>query len=158
MPIPPPTPVETFASFIRGLTGGVAATSGRDRLSSLLIGLIVTLLREIECGLARLAARIAAGTDAPRCGSAPRRPPAAGRSRPPPRPLRSLCWTLRLDPPDILAPPAKPRPPRKTPAAPEPPPPRPPPPEPPGRPLPAWVQDRRKPWSLARIRGSPHRA
>src|SRR5271167_3276302 len=50
------------------------------------------------------------------------------------RPLRSLCWMLRLPPPDILAPPKRPRPPRK-PVAPPPPampvalPPRPQPPE-----------------------------
>jgi len=156
VPIPPPSPVETFASFIRGLTGGVAATSGRDRLSCLLIGLIVTLLRDIKCGLARLAARSAAGTYAP----APLRhsaTPALRRPRQPSKLPRTVGWMLRLDPPDILARPAKPRPPRQPPAAPEPPAPKPPPPEPPGPPLPEWLRDRRKPWSPARIRGSPHR-
>jgi len=69
------------------------------------------------------------------------------------RPIRSLCWMLRVDPPAALDRPAKPRPPRQTPSAPEPPPS-----SPPDPPLPEWLQDRRKPWSLARIRGSPHRA
>ena len=59
------------------------------------------------------------------------------------RPLRSLCWMLRLDPPDMIAPPARPRPLRKKPkpVAPEPPPepPRPPHPEPP-----AWMRDLRR--------------
>ena len=152
MPIPPPSPVETFASFIRGLTGGVAATSGMDRLSCLLIGLIVTLLRDIKCGLARLAARSAAGTYAP----APLRhsaTPALRRPRQPSKLPRTVGWMLRLDPPDILARPAKSRPPRKpSPAAPKAEPPR------PGPPLPEWVRERRKPWSLARIRGSPRSA
>ena len=75
------------------------------------------------------------------------------------RPLRSLCWMLGLRPPEILAPPAKPRPPRKTPpaaaeapAAPKTPPPRPQP--------PAWLRmpPSRTRWTLARIRGQPHRA
>jgi len=50
VPIPPLTPAETFASFIRGLTEAVAAVSGGDRLSSALIALIeliVTRLHEI---------------------------------------------------------------------------------------------------------------
>jgi hypothetical protein len=69
------------------------------------------------------------------------------------RPLRSLCHMLGVRPPDILAPPAKPRPPPKTPpAVPEPPPPRP---EPP-----AWLRmpPSRTRWTLARTGGPPHRA
>ena len=47
------------------------------------------------------------------------------------RPLRSLCWMLRLTPPDIVAPRKRPRPPReKAPPAPEAPAPEPPPPLP----------------------------
>ena len=173
IPTPLPTPVENFASFIRGLTGGVSAMSGGDRLSCLLIGLIVTLLHEIEWGFAQLAARIAAGADAPRL------PPAA--DRPPRRPSKlptRVGWLLPpvtdgnadrshlhrqlRDPetvalpaagPAAMARPAKSRPPRKpSPAAPKAEPPR------PGPPLPEWVRERRKPWSLARIRGSPRSA
>jgi hypothetical protein len=69
------------------------------------------------------------------------------------RPLRSLCRMLGVPPPKILALPEKPRKPRKTPPAPEaPPPPRP---EPP-----AWLRmpPSRTRWTLARIRGQPHRA
>jgi hypothetical protein len=67
------------------------------------------------------------------------------------RPLRSLCWMLRLSPPEILARPAKPRPPPKAarPAAPKP--------APAPRPhAPAWPRapgSRR--WSLARKSGPP---
>jgi hypothetical protein len=69
------------------------------------------------------------------------------------RPIRSLCWMLRISPPPVLAAPAKPRTPRETkpPATPEPaetPPPRPQP--------PPWLRGLRR--SLPRIRGAPHPA
>ena len=191
VPIPPPTPVETFASFIRGLTEAVAAMSGGDWLSTVLIALIVGCIRDIEQCFAQFAARIAAGTDTPRHSSAPRRSSTAGRPRPPSklpynfgwllplvsdangdrsqchhllrapemaaplaaapaatsRPLRPLCWMLRLSPPAILASP------RAAPPQPSPPPPPPaaraasPPAPPPcacGPPLPAGAG----PWRL----------
>ena len=72
------------------------------------------------------------------------------------RPVRSLCWMLGLCPPPLLKPPAR-RAAKPTAPAPKPPAPKPPP-APPLPPLPEWLQDRRKPWSLARIRGSPRRA
>src|SRR5271167_50192 len=53
------------------------------------------------------------------------------------RPLRSLCWMLRLPPPDILVLPKRPRPPRK-PVAPPPPPPLPP--RRPGPQPPEWMR------------------
>ena len=66
------------------------------------------------------------------------------------RPLRSLCWMLRVEPPDFLSLPTKPRPSRaKIRPAPQPPAPKP---EPP-----AWMP-KHKPWSMARMRGSPRRA
>jgi hypothetical protein len=70
------------------------------------------------------------------------------------RPLRSLCWMLRLAPPDILARPAKPRSPAK-PAAPAAPMPAPAPrPHAPTRPrAPGSSQ-----WSPARLRGPPRPA
>ena len=74
--------------------------------------------------------------------------------------LRPLCWMLRVTPPPILArprrqpapapaaaPPPRPNPPRSRPRPPVPPKP------PPLPPLPEWLQDRRKPWSMARMRG-----
>jgi hypothetical protein len=70
------------------------------------------------------------------------------------RPLRSLCHMLGLDPPDILALPAKPRPRRKTPpTAPKTPPPPPPQPQPP-----EWLRGLRRSlpqFSLPRARRSP---
>ena len=57
------------------------------------------------------------------------------------RPIRSLCWMLRVEPPAILAPPKKPRPPPAPKAAPKTP--APPPPKPP-----AWMPKRTR-WTLA---------
>ena len=148
MSIAAPAPVERFATFIRELTLAVTAMSGGDRLSYLLIGLIIDRLRGIKQRFVRLAARIQAGTYAPR-RFAGRRSPAVRRPRTPgklpttygwllplvpealafrsqlggllrtpemaallaaapaslARPIRSLCWMLRLDPPPILPPP-----------------------------------------------------
>ena len=194
MPPPPPTPAENFAALLTGLTRAVPAMSGGDRLSYFLIGLIVTRIRVITQGFARLVAGLAAGTFLSR-RYAPRRPPAQRRPRRQnplglkfgwlkplvpdingfraqlenllrdpemaaliatapaslARPLRSACWMLGLRPPPLLKPPPRAKPPK-----PPKPPPTPKPPPPP--PLPAWLQDRRKPWSLARIRGSPRPA
>jgi hypothetical protein len=201
MPVPPLVPAERFASILRWLSGAVAAMSGGDRLSYALIGLIVGRILGIKRRFARLAARIAAGTYAPRHCSTPRRPPTDPRPRqttPLPRkrgwllplvpetvvfrcqlenllvdpemvalltaapaslgrPIRSLCWMLRLQPPDILTPPPRPGKPRdsKPRAAPEPsPPPRPP------LQMPSWWVEppRRTRWSFGRLRGPPRRA
>ena len=48
MPIPTPTPAERFATMLQWLAGAVAAMSGGDRLSYLLIGLIVDRIRGIK--------------------------------------------------------------------------------------------------------------
>jgi hypothetical protein len=145
------------------LTMAVAAMSGGDRMSYLLIALIGTRIRIAKQHFARIAARIAAGTYVPRRSPTPRTPseadlPKERRPRPPSqlprkfgwllpmvpeavqyraqlvcllrnpemaaliaaapaafaRPLRSLCWMLRIDPPEILPRrPAKPRKPRQ---------------------------------------------
>ena len=158
MPIQPPTPAETFASILWCLAQAVVTRSAFG-LSQPLIVLIITRIRDAKQAFARLAARIEAGTYAPRRRSAtPPRPPAVQKPRPPPnplarkfgwlmplvpgavvfgghldsllrdpemaellaaapvslrRPIRSLCWMLRVEPPKILARPAKPRPPRE---------------------------------------------
>ncbi len=73
------------------------------------------------------------------------------------RPLRSLCHMLGIAPPPILAPPARPRPPRTVPTAePE----APPPPPPPPLQLPVWLRPppARKRDKLARLYGPPHPA
>jgi len=195
VPIPPRplTPAERFASILQWLAHAVV-TRAAFGLSQPLIALIVNRIREIKQGFARLAARIEAGTYAPRrrASTAPR-PPAIRKPRPPPnplfrksgwllpllpeavafrghldsllrdpemaellaaapvslaRPLRSLCWMLRVEPPKILARPARPAQPRK---------PRPPRPRreplPPYRPptppeAPAWMQN----WPPSRTR------
>ena len=158
MPNPPPTAAETFASILWYLAQAVVTRTAFG-LSQPLINLIITRIRDAKQAFARLAARIEAGTYAPRRRSGPPRPPTDRKPRPPPnplcrkfgwllplvpaavasrghlenllrdpemaallaaapvslaRPIRSLCWMLRVDPPDILAPPpAKPRPPRE---------------------------------------------
>ena len=182
---PPPTPAERFADILWYLAQAVVTRSAFG-LSQPLIVLIITRIRDAKQAFARLAARIAAGTYAPRRrSSTPPRPPAVRKPRPPPnplarkfgwllplvppavvfggqldsllrdpemaallaaapvslaRPIRSLCWMLRVEPPKILARPARPAKPRK---------PRPPRPRreplPPYRPptppeAPAWMQ------------------
>ena len=185
MPTPTPTPAERFAAILQYLTHAVVTRSAFG-LSQPLINLIVTRIRDAKQAFARLAARIQAGTYAPRRrSSTPPRPPAVQKPRPPPnplarkfgwllplvpgavvfggqletllrdpemaallaaaptslrRPLRSLCWMLRVEPPKLLARPARPAKPR-TPRQPRPrreplPPYRPP--TPPD--APAWMQ------------------
>ena len=208
MPVPPtPTPAETFASILWCLTQAVVTRTAFG-LSQPLINLIVTRIRDAKQAFARLAARIQAGSYAPRRrASTPPRPPAVRKPRPPPnplarkfgwllplvpgavvfggqldsllrdpemaallaaapvslrRPIRSLCWMLRVEPPKILARPAKPAQPR-TPRPPRPrreplPPYRPPtPPE-----APAWMQGeppvRTRWFSRTRTRSPPGKA
>jgi len=157
-PTPTPTPAERFADILWYLAQAVVTRSAFG-LSQPLINLIITRIRDAKQAFARLAARIDAGTYAPRRRSAtPPRPPAVQKPRQPPnplarkfgwllplvpaavvfrgqletllrdpgmaellavapvslrRPIRSLCWMLRVDPPDILALPKKSRPPRE---------------------------------------------
>jgi len=157
VPIATPTAAETFASILRCLTHAVVTRSAFG-LSPPLIALIINRIREIKQRFADLAARIEAGTYAPRRrSSTPPRPPAVRKPRPPPnplfrkfgwllplvpeavasrghlenllrdpemaallaaapvslaRPIRSLCWMLRVEPPKILARPARPAKPR----------------------------------------------
>ena len=208
MPIlSPPTPAERFADILWCLAQAVAAQTGWG-LSLSLIALIVTRIRDAKQAFARLAARIQAGTYAPRRrSSTPPRPPAVQKPRPPPnplarkfgwlvplvpaavvfggqletllrdpgmaellaaapvslrRPIRSLCWMLRVEPPKILARPARPAKPR-TPRPPRPrreplPPYRPP--TPPD--APAWMQGeppvRTRWFSRTRTRSPPRKA
>ena len=202
---PPLTAAERFADILWYLAQAVVTRSAFG-LSQPLINLIITRIRDAKQAFARLAARIDAGTYAPRRrSSTPPRPPAGQKPRPPPnplarkfgwlpplvpgavvfggqletllrdpgmaailaaapvslrRPIRSLCWMLRVRPPDILARPAKPRPPREKK-------PRPrreplPPPYPPTPPdAPAWMQNWPRSgtrWTPTRIRGSPRSA
>jgi len=204
--VAPPTPAERFASILWYLAQAVVTRSAFG-LSQPLIVLIITRIRDAKQAFARLAARIQAGTYAPRRrSSTPPRPPAVRKPRPPPnplarkfgwllplvppavvfggqldsllrdpemaallaaapvslrRPLRSLCWMLRVEPPKILARPARPAQPRK---------PRPPRPRreplPPYRPptppeAPAWMQGEppvRTRWFSSRLRGPPRKA
>jgi len=206
-PTPTPTPAERFADILWCLAQAVVTRSAFG-LSQPLIVLIITRIRDAKQAFARLAARIQAGTYAPRRrSSTPPRPPAVRKPRPPPnplarkfgwllplvppavvfggqldsllrdpemaallaaapvslrRPLRSLCWMLRVEPPKILARPARPATPRK---------PRPPrprreplphyrPPTPPE--APAWMQNwppSRTQWfSRTRSRSPPRKA
>jgi len=203
----PPTPAERFADILWCLAQAVAAQTGWG-LSLSLIALIITRIRDAKQAFARLAARIEAGTYAPRRrASTPPRPPAVQKPRPPPnplarkfgwllplvpgavvfrgqletllrdpemaallaaapvslrRPIRSLCWMLRVEPPKLLARPARPAKPR-TPRPPRPrreplPPYRPP--TPPD--APAWMQNwppsRTRWFSRTRTRSPPGKA
>jgi len=195
---------ERFADILWYLAQAVVTRTAFG-LSQVLINLIITRIRDAKQAFARLAARIDAGTYAPRRRSGPPRPPTDRKPRPPPnplcrkfgwllplvpaavasrghlenllrdpemaallaaapvslaRPIRSLCWMLRVRPPDILARPAKPRPPREKK-------PRPrreklPPPYPPTPPeAPAWMQNWPRSatrWTPTRNRGSPRKA
>jgi hypothetical protein len=106
MPTAIPTPAERFASLLRWLTQAVAAMSGGDRLSYLLIGLIADRIRQIKQRVARLAARIAAGRYAPRRSaprrSAPRRSSTVRRPRPPNRLPQKLGWLVPLVPEAVV--------------------------------------------------------
>jgi len=207
VPTTPPTAAERFASILWCLAQAVVTRSAFG-LSQPLINLIITRIRDAKQAFARLAARIDAGTYAPRRrASTPPRPPAVQKPRPPPnplarkfgwlvplvpaavvfggqletllrdpgmaellaaapvslrRPIRSLCWMLRVEPPKILARPARPAQPRK---------PRPPRPRreplPPYRPptppeAPAWMQNwppsRTRWFSRTRTRSPPRKA
>ena len=208
MPIlSPPTPAERFADILWYLAQAVVTRSAFG-LSQPLINLIITRIRDAKQAFARLAARIEAGTYAPRRrASTPPRPPAVQKPRPPPnplarkfgwllplvpgavvfrgqletllrdpemaallaaapvslrRPIRSLCWMLRVEPPKLLARPARPAKPR-TPRPPRPrreplPPYRPP--TPPD--APAWMQNwppsRTRWFSRTRTRSPPGKA
>jgi hypothetical protein len=100
--VPTPTPTltaaERFASILLWLSHVVAARSGGDRLSFPLIALIVTRIREIKQCVARIVARIDAGSYAPRRFSAPRRPPGVRRPRPPGPLPQTFGWLLQLVP------------------------------------------------------------
>ena len=205
-PPPPPTVAERFADILWYLAQAVVTRTAFG-LSQPLINLIITRIRDAKQAFARLAARIDAGTYAPRRRSGPPRPPTDRKPRPPPnplarkfgwllplvpaavasrghlenllrdpemaallaaapvslaRPIRSLCWILRVEPPKILARPAGPAQPRK---------PRPPRPRreplPPYRPptppdAPAWMQNwppsRTRWFSRTRTRSPPRKA
>jgi len=98
VPNPPnPAPVEKFASLIRWLTHAVAAMSGGDRLSYLLIGLITERLRRINQCVKRIAAFVGDGKYAPR-RFAPHRPPADPKPRPPNQLPQKFGWLLPLVP------------------------------------------------------------
>jgi len=207
VPNPPPTAAESFASILWCLAQAVVTRSAFG-LSQPLINLIITRIRDAKQAFARLAARIQAGTYAPRRRAAtPPRPPAVRKPRPPPnplcrkfgwlmplvppavvfggqletllrdpematllaaapvslrRPIRSLCWMLRVEPPKFLARPAGPAKPR-TPRQPRPrrePLPHYRPPTPPD--APAWMQNwppsRTRWFSRTRTRSPPRKA
>jgi len=99
VPNPSPTAAETFASILWCLTQAVVTRTAFG-LFQPLINLIVTRIRDAKQAFARLAARIQAGTYAPRRrASTPPRPPAIRKPRPPPNPLaRKFGWLLPLVP------------------------------------------------------------
>ena len=100
---PPPTPAERFADILWYLAQAVVTRSAFG-LSQPLINLIITRIRDAKQAFARLAARIQAGTYAPRRrSSTPPRPPAVRKPRPPPNPLaRKFGWLLPLVPPAVV--------------------------------------------------------
>ena len=98
----PPAPAERFALIIDGLRRAVAARIAGRRLAGPLIILICTRLGRLAGRFARLAARVAAGTAAPRRPASPRRPTA--RPRPASQRLpRRFAWLLPLVPGEAAA-------------------------------------------------------
>ena len=94
---PPRTPAERFASIMKGLGEAVAARGGRGGLAGPLVILIWSRLSRMAVRFARLAARIRAGTAAPRRRATPR--PAGDRPRKPyPRLPRRFAWLPPLVP------------------------------------------------------------
>src|SRR5580698_5159592 len=101
MPMPPstPAPSERFAGILRSLILAVAAMSGGDRLTHVVIALIGARINGIRRRFAWLAARIAAGSYAPRRPSAtPRRNPAERAPRKPNALPAKFGWLLPMLP------------------------------------------------------------
>ena len=96
-PIAPRTPVERFASLLKGLREAVMARSGGDQLSYLLIGLIIDRLRGINQCFGRIAAKIRDRKYAPR-RFAPHRKPAEPKPRQPSKLPSKFGWLLPLVP------------------------------------------------------------
>jgi hypothetical protein len=98
--VPPatlPTSADRFARIIDGLCRAIAAQGAWGRLTGPLMLLVWSRLRRMAVRFASLAARVQAGTAAPRRPAAPR--PAGGRRRPPYQRLpRGFAWLVRLVP------------------------------------------------------------
>ena len=100
MPNPQPTAAERFARFLLHLIQGVAARSGAG-LPFPLIALIGTRIRLIKQSIARLAARVAGGTYAPR-RSGPRRGSESPKPRQPSKLPQKFGWLLPLVPDAVV--------------------------------------------------------
>ena len=100
MPNPQPTAAERFARFLLHVIQGVAARSGAG-LPFPLIGLIGNRIRLIKQSIARLAARVADGTYAPR-RSGPRRESESPTPRQPSKLPQKFGWLLPLVPDAVV--------------------------------------------------------
>jgi hypothetical protein len=96
----PRSPAERFATIFAGLTGAVV-TRIHFGLSQLLIGLIIDRIRGLKQRFARIAARVGAGTYAPRRFAS--RPQAEPKPRPPSQLPQKFGWLLTLVPPAVGA-------------------------------------------------------
>ena len=96
----PRSPAERFARILAGLTGAVV-TRIHFGLSQLLIGLIIDRIRGLKQRFARIAARVGAGTYAPRRFAS--RPQAEPKPRPPSQLPQKFGWLLKLVPPAVGA-------------------------------------------------------
>ena len=93
----PRTPAERFAGIIAWLNRDVAAWAAKNRAAAPLILLLWGRLNRLALRMTALAARVAAGTAAPRRRTVPR--PASARPRKPdPRLPRRFAWLVRLVP------------------------------------------------------------
>ena len=100
MPNPQPTAAERIARFLLHLIQGVAARSGAG-LPFPLIALIGNRIRLIKQRIARLAARVAGGTYAPR-RSGPRRESENPKPRQPCKLPQKFGWLLPLVPDAVV--------------------------------------------------------
>ena len=95
-PADPRTPAERFAGILAWLNRALAAAAAKNRLMAPLILLLWPRLNRLAARFASLAARVAAGTAAPRRRTSPR--PASARPRKPYARLpRRFGWLLRLE-------------------------------------------------------------
>ena len=91
------TPAETFTGILAGLRHAVAAAAAKNPVARLLLVLIWSRLGRLARRFTALAARVEAGTAAPRRRASPR--PAAARPRPAYRRLpRRFAWLPPLVP------------------------------------------------------------
>ena len=91
------SPLQRFSAIVRVLIHAVATMSGGNRLSFQMIGFIVARCNSITHRVARIAARVQAGTYSPP-RSTPHRKPAERKARQPSKLPHQRGWLLKMLP------------------------------------------------------------